>query len=103
MERPDLNDYVLRGGEKGAERLKLLASVMWPTTKRLLRRAGLRPGMCCLDASGGSPRYSPHTSKSMVVTKAVARCWLRASMILYHKLAACGASVRSIRSKPNSS
>ena len=29
--------------------------------------------------------------------------WLRASMILYHKLAACGQRLRSMRSKPNSS
>src|SRR5262249_43308467 len=41
--------YVLRGGQKGAERLRLLARVKWPTTKTLLRRFGLRPGMHCLD------------------------------------------------------
>ena len=54
-------------------------------------------------ASGGSPRYSPHASKSMFVTNAVERCSVRASTTLYSKLAACGASARSILSKPNSS
>ena len=39
----------------------------------------------------------------MFVTRAVLARWLRASMILYHKLAACGQTLRSIRSKPNSS
>ena len=33
-------------------------------------------------ASGGSPRYSPHASKSMFVTSAVERCGLRASITL---------------------
>ena len=39
---------------------------------------------------GASPRYSAQDSKSMFVTRAVLTRWLRASMILYHKLAACG-------------
>ena len=39
----------------------------------------------------------------MLVTRAVLARWLRASMILYHKLAACGQRLRSMRSKPNSS
>src|SRR5262245_5473393 len=54
METSGQNDYVLRGGEKGAERLKLLAKVKWPTTKKLLRRAGLREGMHCLDVGCGA-------------------------------------------------
>jgi ubiquinone/menaquinone biosynthesis C-methylase UbiE len=45
--------YVLRGGEKGAERLRLLARVKWPTSKTLLRQVGLRPGMRCLDVGCG--------------------------------------------------
>src|SRR5262245_53520071 len=53
MTSPDHNDYVLRGGDHGAERLRLLASVKWPTTKPLLDRAGLRPGMRCLDVGCG--------------------------------------------------
>src|SRR5579872_4651910 len=46
-------DYVLRGGAQGAERLRLLAAVKWPTTKILLDRSGLRPGMHCLDVGCG--------------------------------------------------
>jgi SAM-dependent methyltransferase len=46
--------YVLRGGDEGAERLRLLARVKWPTTRALLRRVGLRPGMRCLDVGCGS-------------------------------------------------
>jgi ubiquinone/menaquinone biosynthesis C-methylase UbiE len=46
-------NYVLRGGERGAERLRLLASVKWPTTKTLLAHAGLREGMHCLDIGCG--------------------------------------------------
>jgi SAM-dependent methyltransferase len=45
--------YVIRGGEAGKRRLELLARVLWPTTLRLLRRAGVRPGMRCLDLGCG--------------------------------------------------
>jgi 2-polyprenyl-3-methyl-5-hydroxy-6-metoxy-1,4-benzoquinol methylase len=53
MKVPDQHEYVLRGGEQGAERLRLLASVKWPTTKTLLERAGLRQGRDCLDVGCG--------------------------------------------------
>ncbi|MDB5340831.1 MAG: hypothetical protein JWN70_6450 [Planctomycetaceae bacterium] len=53
MTSPDKYDYVLRGGDLGAERLSLLGSVKWPTTKTLLDRAGLRPGLRCLDVGCG--------------------------------------------------
>jgi SAM-dependent methyltransferase len=46
--------YVLRGGQVGAERLHLLNRVKWPTTEPLLRAAGLRTGMSCLDVGCGS-------------------------------------------------
>jgi SAM-dependent methyltransferase len=46
--------YVLRGGREGAERLRLLNRVKWPTTESLLRAAGLRAGMSCLDVGCGS-------------------------------------------------
>jgi ubiquinone/menaquinone biosynthesis C-methylase UbiE len=46
--------YVLRGGQAGAERLRLLNRVKWPTTEPLLGRAGLRAGMSCLDVGCGS-------------------------------------------------
>ena len=47
-------DYVLRGGRAGAERLRVLNRVKWPTTEPLLRMAGLRAGMSCLDVGCGS-------------------------------------------------
>src|SRR5258708_38315263 len=53
MEPDESDTYVLRGGEQGAERLRLLARVKWPTTKALLRQVGLRPGMRCLDVGCG--------------------------------------------------
>jgi SAM-dependent methyltransferase len=46
-------DYVLRGGRAGAERLRLLNRVKWPTTEPLLGAAGLRAGMSCLDVGCG--------------------------------------------------
>jgi ubiquinone/menaquinone biosynthesis C-methylase UbiE len=48
-----MSGYVLQGGEAGAGRLRLLARVKWPTTEPLLLRAGLRPGLHCLDAGCG--------------------------------------------------
>jgi len=45
--------YVLRTGADGAERLRLLARVKWPTTQALLSRLGLREGMKCLDIGCG--------------------------------------------------
>ena len=45
--------YVLRGGRAGADRLRLLNRVKWPTTEPLLRVAGLRTGMSCLDMGCG--------------------------------------------------
>jgi len=47
------SDYVIRGGLKGRERLRILSRVMWPTTRALLERVGLREGMACLDAGCG--------------------------------------------------
>ena len=46
--------YVLRGGRAGAKRLRLLNRVKWPTTEALLRAAGLRAGMICLDVGCGA-------------------------------------------------
>ena len=45
--------YVLRGGERGYERLQLLARVHRPGTAELFRLAGVRPGMRCLDLGCG--------------------------------------------------
>ncbi len=49
-----MSDYVLRSGAVGAQRLQLLARVLWPSTRALLRRAGLRAGMRCLDVGCGA-------------------------------------------------
>ncbi len=46
-------DYVLRGGRQGANRLRILNRVKWPTTEPLLEAAGLRAGMRCLDVGCG--------------------------------------------------
>ncbi|HEY1366767.1 MAG TPA: class I SAM-dependent methyltransferase [Gaiellaceae bacterium] len=45
--------YVIRGGREGYERLRLLARVRWPDTSELLARAGVGPGMRCLDLGCG--------------------------------------------------
>jgi SAM-dependent methyltransferase len=50
MER---NDYVIRGGVEGRERLRILGRVMHPTTRALLDRVALREGMRCLDVGCG--------------------------------------------------
>src|SRR5262245_28497333 len=50
--RPKMG-YVLRGGEEGAERLRLLGRVVGPTTEALLSRVGVADGMSCLDVGCG--------------------------------------------------
>lgn len=45
--------YIIRGGVEGKKRLEVLARVMWPTTSRVLREAGVAPGMTCLDLGCG--------------------------------------------------
>ena len=77
-----MDSYVLRGGEKGAERLRLLARVTWPTTEALLRRIGLGAGQRCLaavcDFVPGSvawiaPRFRPRFS-GVLLQRADAPC-----------------------------
>jgi ubiquinone/menaquinone biosynthesis C-methylase UbiE len=50
-EQPE--SYVLRGGQAGAARLRLINRVKWPSTERLLSNAGLRAGMRVLDLGCG--------------------------------------------------
>ena len=53
FEGPPKN-YVIRGGDEGIRRLAILSEVLWPTTRRLLERAGIRAGMACLDLGSGA-------------------------------------------------
>ncbi|MCI4363354.1 MAG: class I SAM-dependent methyltransferase [Thermoplasmata archaeon] len=46
---PSEEHYVLRGGKEGYDRLMVLARERWSDTRNLLQRAGLVPGMRCLD------------------------------------------------------
>ena len=45
--------YVIRGGREGYNRLLLLARASWPDTAALFSRAGIRPGMQCVDLGCG--------------------------------------------------
>jgi ubiquinone/menaquinone biosynthesis C-methylase UbiE len=49
----NMPSYIIRGGEAGRERLRVLARVTWPTTRDLFARAGLREGLRCLDVGCG--------------------------------------------------
>ena len=46
--------YIIRGGEQGRVRLVVLSRVMRPATLSFLNRAGIRPGMNCLEIGCGS-------------------------------------------------
>lgn len=45
--------YLIRGGLEGRERLRVLGRVMQPNTLALLQRAGVGPGLDCLDVGCG--------------------------------------------------
>ncbi len=45
--------YIIRGGQAGRDRLRVLGRVMWPTTEALLRRVGIPSGASCLDVGCG--------------------------------------------------
>lgn len=49
----ETEQYIIRGGIEGRERLRILSRVMQPTTLELLRRAGMRPGLSCLEIGCG--------------------------------------------------
>ena len=44
---------MIRGGKQGYERLLLLARERWPGTAALFDRAGLAPGLQCIDLGCG--------------------------------------------------
>ena len=48
-----MSEYVIRGGVEGKRRLDLLARELRPTTVEWLARAGVGPGMRCLDLGCG--------------------------------------------------
>jgi SAM-dependent methyltransferase len=48
-----MENYVIRGGRLGAERLQVLARSWAPTTLALFDRAGVGPGQSCLDLGCG--------------------------------------------------
>lgn len=53
MTAPTTERYVIRGGKRGYDRLLLLAQDRWPDTLALFQRAGIAPGMRCLDLGCG--------------------------------------------------
>jgi ubiquinone/menaquinone biosynthesis C-methylase UbiE len=52
------SNYIIRGGAEGRERHRALARVHRRATIELLQRAGIRPGMMCLDVGCGSGDFS---------------------------------------------
>jgi SAM-dependent methyltransferase len=46
--------YIIRGGMEGRDRLRIISRVMQPETLGLLQRAGIRPGIACLEVACGS-------------------------------------------------
>lgn len=52
------HSYIIQGGRKGSDRLIILANATWPTSKSFLLRAGLKPGMNCLDVGCGNGEIS---------------------------------------------
>src|SRR5580765_4501581 len=49
-----MEQYVIKGGEVGFQRLQVLARAWHPTTSALFDRAGVGPGMSCLDLGSGA-------------------------------------------------
>ena len=59
--------YVIRGGQPGYERLLLLARDRWPDTTALFERAGLSPGMRCIDLGCGGGDTMDHGVDSSAI------------------------------------
>jgi ubiquinone/menaquinone biosynthesis C-methylase UbiE len=47
-------NYAIRGGKEGYDRLKILSKILEPTTGKLFKRLGIAPGMRCLDVGCGT-------------------------------------------------
>jgi SAM-dependent methyltransferase len=47
------DSYTLKRGLEGAQRLEILGRAVWPSTRSLLERAGLKPGLRCVDVGCG--------------------------------------------------
>ncbi|MEH2172265.1 methyltransferase domain-containing protein [Nostoc sp.] len=47
------SNYIISGGQKGKDRLKVLAEVVQQTTQNLLKNVGIGEGMHCLDVGCG--------------------------------------------------
>lgn len=60
-----MSSYAIDGGRAGFDRLRLLAEVMRPATEALLYRAGLRPGMSCLDLGCGGGHVTRYLARSV--------------------------------------
>ena len=58
-----MEQYVIRGGRAGYDRIRLLARVFHDTTANLLDRAGIGPGMRCLDLGCGSGDVAFHMAR----------------------------------------
>ena len=59
MSGDDGHRYVIAGGAQGVDRLRVLGRIVAPTTRALLERAGVRPGMTCLDIGCGGAVAGP--------------------------------------------
>lgn len=53
-ERIETSPYIICGGIEGRLRLRILSRIMQASTLDLLERAGIRPGMACLEVACGS-------------------------------------------------
>jgi 2-polyprenyl-3-methyl-5-hydroxy-6-metoxy-1,4-benzoquinol methylase len=63
--------YVIRGGREGYDRLLLLSRDRWPDTAALLGRAGIRPGMRCIDLGCGGGEVTLEMAKLVAPDGAV--------------------------------
>jgi 2-polyprenyl-3-methyl-5-hydroxy-6-metoxy-1,4-benzoquinol methylase len=48
-----MTSYVIRGEEEGKARLRIISHALWPATLNLLKSAGIKTGMACLDVGCG--------------------------------------------------